>query len=128
ERQLHVRDLEQKIRAIAQSWQDSLREALLEIHGEEPANRLIRQYQHAFSASYRDLYSAQRAAMDIGYIEGLRDGNRLAMSFYRGIEEDQRVLHLKLFHFETQLSLSDVLPLFENLGLRVMGEHPFKTI
>ncbi|HBN59275.1 MAG TPA: NAD-glutamate dehydrogenase, partial [Halomonas sp.] len=34
-------------------------------------------------------------------------------------------MNLKLFHRESQIPLSDVLPMMENLGLRVIGERPY---
>ncbi|EGH26097.1 NAD-glutamate dehydrogenase, partial [Pseudomonas amygdali pv. mori str. 301020] len=35
-------------------------------------------------------------------------------------------LHCKLYHADTPLALSDVLPILENLGLRVLGEFPYR--
>lgn len=52
----------------------------------------------------------------------------LAMSFYRALEEDESTLHFKLFYPDEPLPLSDVMPIFDNLGFRVIGEHPFEVI
>ncbi len=127
-RVLKAQELENKIIAAAQSWQDGLMESLYEAHGEELANTYINAYAHAFNASYRETFSPRRAVIDIDHIASLRQDSPLAMSFYRAIEEDESILHFKLFHGDEQVPLSDVLPLFENLGLRVLGEHPFETI
>jgi glutamate dehydrogenase len=48
------------------------------------------------------------------------------MSFYQSLSQDGGQLHCKLYHAGTPLPLSDVLPILENLGLRVLGEFPFK--
>lgn len=50
------------------------------------------------------------------------------MSFYQplGQVSGQRELHCKLYHADTPLALSDVLPILENLGLRVLGEFPYR--
>ncbi|WP_020409464.1 NAD-glutamate dehydrogenase [Hahella ganghwensis] len=127
-RSLKPKELENKIVAAAQSWQDGLMESLSEAHGEELANSYINQYAHAFNASYRETFSPRRAVIDIDHIASLNDDAPLAMSFYRAIEEEESILHFKLFHAHEQVPLSDVFPLFENLGLRVLGEHPFETL
>ncbi|MER2104565.1 MAG: NAD-glutamate dehydrogenase, partial [Pseudomonas atacamensis] len=48
--------------------------------------------------------------------------------FYQplGQVSGQRELHCKLYHADTPLALSDVLPILENLGLRVLGEFPYR--
>lgn len=50
------------------------------------------------------------------------------MSFYQPLAQvsGQRMLHCKLYHADTPLALSDVLPILENLGLRVLGEFPYR--
>ncbi|MBU6952978.1 NAD-glutamate dehydrogenase [Hahella sp. HN01] len=127
-RDLRPAELEERIIAAAQSWQDGLMESLYEAHGEEQANSYIHLYANAFNGAYREEFSPRRAVIDIEHIASLSDERPLAMSFYRALEEDESILHFKLFHGVVQVPLSDVLPLFENLGLRVLGEHPFEAI
>ncbi|MFD2228937.1 NAD-glutamate dehydrogenase [Alkalimarinus sediminis] len=126
-RELNVAELQNKIIAIAQSWQDGLMEALYEAHGEELANRYIHLYQNAFKSSYKEAFSPRRAVIDIDHIAAVSGGKPLSMSFYRALEEDEKIIHFKLFHGEEPVTLSDVLPIFENMGLRVIGEHPYGT-
>ncbi|MEG6999408.1 hypothetical protein V1974_32575, partial [Pseudomonas aeruginosa] len=38
----------------------------------------------------------------------------------------EQQLHCKLYHADTPLALSDVLPILENLGLRVLGAFPYR--
>lgn len=127
-RRLPVRDLQQRVVELAQSWRDGLAVALHESYGEERGNELLRLYESAFPASYQDMFSPRRAAIDLDHISAVRDGQPMAMSFYRALEEGEHTLHFKLFNPEEQLPLSDVMPIFENLGFRVIGEHPFEVI
>lgn len=127
-RDLRIEELEEKIIAVAQSWEDDLEYSLFETYGEEVANRYINQYRGAFSSSYREEFSPRRAAIDIEHIEEVSQGRQLSMSFYRAIDEDDRVFHFKLFHADQPVPLSDVMPIFENMGFRVIGEHPYETI
>ena len=48
----------------------------------------------------------------------------LAMNFFRYAEGEDS-LRLRLYHREGSLPLSDVLPILENLGLRVVTERPY---
>jgi glutamate dehydrogenase len=51
----------------------------------------------------------------------------LVMSFYQPLGQvSASELHCKLYHADTPLALSDVLPILENLGLRVLGEFPYR--
>lgn len=125
-RQLPVAELQQEMVELARSWRDTLHEALVDHHGEEAGTRLSACYENAFPAGYRDRFSARRAAIDVGYLDRIRETGDMAMSFYRDPEEIVSTLHFKLFHPSEQLPLSDVIPVFENIGFRVIGEHPFE--
>jgi glutamate dehydrogenase len=49
----------------------------------------------------------------------------LEMSFYRLVDEEDDHLRFRLFHKHRSLPLSDVLPVLEKLGLRVVAESPY---
>ncbi|KAA1174824.1 NAD-glutamate dehydrogenase [Marinobacter salinexigens] len=127
-RQLPVAEIREKVIALAQSWRDGLYDALSETYGEEQGNELYRLWAGGFPASYTDMFSPRRAAIDLEHISTAARQGDLAMSFYRALEEDESTLHFKLFFPDQPLPLSDVMPIFDNLGFRVLGEHPFEVI
>ena len=51
----------------------------------------------------------------------------LAISLYRPLEAPQGQLRAKLFRAGAPLALSDMLPLFENLGVKVADERPYEV-
>ncbi|MCG8611926.1 MAG: NAD-glutamate dehydrogenase, partial [Pseudomonadales bacterium] len=118
DRIIDVDALQNKIVEAAQSWKDGFREALYEAHGEELANTYIHLYENAFPAAYREEFSPRRAVIDVDHMAEVNRDKPISMSFYRALEELDHTLHFKLFHPEEQLPLSDVLPIFENLGLK----------
>ncbi|WNK19382.1 NAD-glutamate dehydrogenase [Halomonas piscis] len=120
--------LEQKIARLARSWRDDLHSAMDEGFGEEQANRLMERFDGAFSASYREDFTARTAVYDVQHLLDLDDENRLAMSHYRPLEEQNGGVKLKLYQRNDQIPLSDVLPMMENLGLRVIGERPYEIV
>ena len=127
-RQLPISEIREKVIELAQSWRDGLYEALSESYGEEQGNELYRLWASGFPASYTDMFSPRRAAIDLEHIGASATRNDLTMSFYRALEEDESTLHFKLFFPDKPLPLSDVMPIFDNLGFRVIGEHPFEVV
>lgn len=112
------------------SWEDNLREALIESMGEEQGNKAFNQYRHAFPAGYREAFNTRTAVSDIQHINELFEQSEkpLAMSLYRDLEDDENILRFKLFQPEYNVHLSDILPVLENLGLRAMGENPYELL
>ncbi|WP_297530582.1 NAD-glutamate dehydrogenase [Thalassolituus sp.] len=119
-----------KIRQVVRSWTDDLHAALVEQVGEERGNVLYHEYRSAFPAGYREDFSARTAVADIQHMDTLKSAanGELGMSFYRELEGDQNELRFKLFNPDTILPLSDIIPVLENFGLRVMGEHPYEIV
>jgi len=128
DRRLPVAEIRDEVIGMAQSWRDGLGDALSEAYGEEKGNELFRLWSGGFPASYTDKFSPRRAAIDLEHIAGAADRDDLSMSFYRALEEDESTLHFKLFYPDQPIPLSDVMPIFDNLGFRVLGEHPFEVL
>lgn len=121
-----VKRLEQKIVEITRSWEDHLKQALCDYHGEEQGIRLFKLYGQAFPSSYKETYEPRTAVHDIETFASLDDEQDIAMSFYQPIGMDKNAMRFKVFHLEKGVELSDVIPVLEHLGLRVIGEHPYK--
>ncbi|MGO1626311.1 MAG: NAD-glutamate dehydrogenase, partial [Halomonadaceae bacterium] len=124
--QFDLARLEKKVAQLARSWRDELQAAMVEGFGEESANHLMDRFHEAFSASYREDFSARTAVYDVQHLLDLDSEDDLALSHYRPLEEQNGGVKLKLYHRHIQIPLSDVLPIMENLGLRVVGERPYE--
>ena len=121
-----VKEIEKKLIAVGQSWRDNFREAVLEYYGEERGNYIFAKYSNAFPAGYREAFAPRNAVFDIDHIENISLNDDLGMSFYRPLGEPKDVIRFKLFRKGQTVPLSDVLPILENMGLRVIGEQPYK--
>lgn len=108
------------------TWYDKLEHTLREQHNEVTAIKLQQRYAYAFPSAYCDHYSDRAAAADIDFIENHVPENAPVMSFYRHIISDSGVINFKLFAYNEPVSLSDVIPIIENMGLRVESEHPYE--
>ncbi|MEH6813569.1 MAG: NAD-glutamate dehydrogenase [Motiliproteus sp.] len=123
--EIDIKAIENRVLQAARSWQDELYEALIDFHGEEQGIHLANRFKSGFSASYRDDFSPRTAVADIQHLKELNQANVMAMSFYRELEQPVEQVNFKLFHYGDPIPLSDVIPVMENLGLKVMDEHPY---
>jgi glutamate dehydrogenase len=124
-----IKKIEHQLREAIRDWDDDLHDALIEGFGEEQGMALFRRYGDAFRSEYCDRYSVRTAVEDVRHMEVLGFGDcTLSMSLYRLLEDPAHLVRFKLFHLEKPVSLSDALPVFENMGLRVEEEHPSKIL
>lgn len=121
----NVEEIEKKLVEVGRSWEDELSNIVLDTFGEEKGNYLINKYSQAFSASYREEVPPRTAVYDIKHIERLTDSNNLEINFYLPIGARDTVLRLKVYQYDSTIPLSDVIPILENMGLRVISEHPY---
>lgn len=125
---VNVRELEQNLVEAARTWEDNFERILQSTFGEASATHLNKKYVSAFPRAYKEDVLPSVAIADIKQLESLDDDHKLGMVLYRAQEEkdDSKHLHLKLFHKDEPIHLSDVLPMLENFGLRVIGESPYQ--
>ena len=119
--------LEQKLVEAGRVWADKLGEALGIAFGEDEAHSLLRRYADAFPTNYTERFSARSAVEDIKEIATLEAGAPIALALYRTPGAAPSELRLKTFSTGKPVPLSDVLPMLENLGMKVITENPFKV-
>lgn len=124
-RQIDWDAVELRVQQAAVSWEDQLLESLQSSQNSVKALSLFRQYRNAFPANYKEDYSANTAVSDIAFIDA-QEHDGPAMGFYRQLLEDVSIINFKLFANHNPVPLSSVMPIIENLGLRVEAEHPFE--
>ncbi len=119
--------IEQKIKDALRNWYDDLHDELLDQFGEELGMKLYRRYGDAFKADYCERYGIRTAIDDIKHMETLQTAEgQIAMSVYRPLETPDGLIRFKLFNIDNPVSLSDALPMLENMGLKVDEEYPSK--
>ncbi|MFJ9992553.1 NAD-glutamate dehydrogenase [Pseudomonas putida] len=119
--------LENEVIQACRSWQDDFSALVVENFGEAQGTNILADFPKGFPAGYRERFAAHSAVVDMQHVLALSETKPLAMSFYQPLTQlGERQLHCKLYHADTPLALSDVLPILENLGLRVLGEFPYR--
>ena len=119
--------VESRLVEAARSWSDHLEEALVAERGEEQGIRCLRRFERAFSASYQEHFDQRAAAFDIAKVEEAIASGDLAMNLYRGEDAAEHLLRFKIYVSGDPVPLSDILPMLENMGLKVIGEAPFQV-
>jgi len=120
-----VAELERRLVEAGRSWADKLRKALIDAHGEERGLSLLHRYARAFPASYSDAFNELAAVFDIARIEDALAGDAPTMNLHRPIEAAEDEIHFKIYVPGAPIPLSDVLPMLEHMGLKVISEVPY---
>ena len=116
--------LEAKLAEIVRDWRDDLREQLVARHGEEAGLKLAARYGSALPAGYIEEVSPEAAADDVEHLAALSGEDDLRLSLCRS---QRGSLRFKLYRPLRDIPLSDALPMMENMGLRVITEHPYRV-
>ncbi|MCA8909236.1 MAG: NAD-glutamate dehydrogenase, partial [Rhodospirillaceae bacterium] len=120
----NAHEVEAQIVAAARDWSDHLETALIEAKGEVSGLVLFRRYRLAFPTAYRETTIAPAAVYDIDKIEQVIATGEIGLNLYRPIEEHEHQVRFKLYHKGRPVMLSDVLPMLEHMGLKVVAENP----
>ena len=117
--------LDSGVEAIVRSWTDGLREALTATLDPVRARVLFTRYHDAFPIDYREVYSPAIAVGDMRVLEMLTADRLLGVDFYRqgGTAPDRA--GLKVFSQGRAISLSERVPILENMGFRVVDERTY---
>jgi glutamate dehydrogenase len=114
--------LEQRLADAGRSWMDQLQEAAAAaLGGDEARLRLSR--IKSFPIAYQARTDTAQAVADLRQIAAALAGSPLEVSLHPS--GDGGLPGLRLYRAREPVALSDVLPILENLGLRVVAEEPF---
>ena len=123
---LKVPEIEYLLIQSAQNWRDELVDALTDLNGEVIGRKLGTRFVDAFPKSYEQDFDPRTGALDVGRINKVLETRELGVRFYQSAGEEQNNFRLKLYSAETSLPPSDVLPILEDMGLRVLEERPYE--
>ncbi|NVJ66869.1 MAG: NAD-glutamate dehydrogenase [Gammaproteobacteria bacterium] len=117
--------LQAEIEEAALSWEEVLKDEIRYHFDDQNAAQLLAKYDHAFPLGYQNQQSIHSAIVDIKHIENLSDDKKLGMLLYQAQESKEGYLRFKLYHKDSPMHLSEVLPMLENMGMTVIDETPY---
>ncbi|HEY2307942.1 MAG TPA: NAD-glutamate dehydrogenase [Streptosporangiaceae bacterium] len=129
-------DLEAKIVAAARSWDEDLAAEAARKLGDAPARALLAPFAGAIPQTYKTdvpapyavndlirmqslLASAETSSFDLWEAEGYVGGQPTA-------GDGHGVWRLTIYRVGTPITLTDVLPRLQHMGLDVVDEHPYE--
>jgi glutamate dehydrogenase len=116
--------LDHAVEGIVRSWVDGLDDALA-AHEPSPARELAARYRDAFPIDYREVYLPTMAVGDIRVLEALTPEHPLGVDLYRQGGTQAARAGLKVFSQNRPISLSERVPVLENMGFRVVDERTY---
>ncbi len=119
--------IEKLLQETGQTWPELLSDALVAaLEDEEKITALTLKYSDAFPVAYTSRFLAKHAVFDIDKIEQALETDKIILHLYRldGMEANQ--LRMKVYHPGSPLTLSDVMPILGNMGLKAISELPFE--
>ncbi|MDA1194466.1 MAG: NAD-glutamate dehydrogenase [Planctomycetota bacterium] len=122
----NAEDIRDQLVEASRSWNDRLHDALIEDRGEHPGNDAFRAFATAFPSSYRDAHTETEALIDVACLERAIAQDAFSMNLYQPLDARDHEVHFKLYACGEAAPLSDVLPVLENMGLRVLREVPYR--
>ncbi len=127
-RSVDIAAVEREIAAAAETWADRLRGALFAAQPHDAAATLAARYAAAFPLAYQEQVAPDDALADIDDLERLGDAaGALRLNLHRPAGRPPSRVFLKIFKLGEAIPLSDLLPVMENFGLRMIAERPYEV-
>ncbi|CAM9772266.1 unnamed protein product [Discosporangium mesarthrocarpum] len=119
-------ELESSLVDLVKPWEDYFLEALEDAYSEEEARRRYDAYANCFPSAYKEAYSGVQAVSHSQHLVDVVKQRRLILDLGPCRSESGAELSFKIFSYGKQLTLSEVDPILENLGLFIISEKTFK--
>ena len=110
---------------VLEHWREELSVSLIRVFGKKKGIKYLNLYNEAFPLGFERNFSPSTAAQDIRNIEKLREVRGIAVNLYKDSSRGITEFRLRLYHVGAPVALSDILPVLENMGLRVIEEVPY---
>ncbi|MFJ6674481.1 NAD-glutamate dehydrogenase [Actinosynnema sp. NPDC091369] len=121
--------IQQLLAEAVRSWDDRMVEAVLDDRGAglgaESSSEQGQRIAAAFPEAYKEDFTAAEGLADFRRIEALRPGD-LDLVFYVPRDAEPGERRFKLFLVGARLTLSDVLPMLQRMGVVVVDERPYE--
>ncbi|MCS4254537.1 glutamate dehydrogenase [Rhodococcus erythropolis] len=106
---------------VSRSWDDRINDLVRDIPGVDP--ELVQRYSRVLPDGYKEDFEPSRALADIARLEALAPG-AIDVLLYRAVDSAPGAWRFTLFVGGDGISLSQVLPVLQSLGVEVLDERP----
>jgi glutamate dehydrogenase len=121
--QVDAAALERRLAAAVRSWDEDLSAEAIRVLGEERARTLLELFASSIPETYKADVTAKDAVDDLITMLGLREADQ---DFALHLVEHPERWTLVVYRSGSPITLSDVLPQLQHMGLEVVDEHPYQ--
>ncbi|SDD51751.1 NAD-glutamate dehydrogenase [Actinokineospora iranica] len=131
-----VQRIQERLTEAVRSWDDRMVEAIFAEQrgqvdagaavGAESATEQGQRYASVFPEAYKEDFTAVEALADLRELQGLRTESDLGMSFYVPANAEPGERRFKLYLAGRGVTLSQVLPVLQRMGVEVVDERPYE--
>lgn len=121
----NLKAIEEELFESSLTWRDHLYQTLFDTFGDEKGAALFERYGQGFSKGYQERFTPAEAMLDIQEMEQTLDKSQFRSALSYKDQKDKSYIKLKLYAQSGPISLSNVLPVLENLNFKVLSEIPF---
>ncbi|MEV6905592.1 NAD-glutamate dehydrogenase [Amycolatopsis sp. NPDC051071] len=132
--------IQERLNEAVRGWDDRMVEAILAerreragdsgvaigLLGEESAGEQGQRFAAVFPEGYKEDFTALEALADLRALEALTDEGDLSMSFYLPADAEPGERRFKLYLRGEGVTLSQVLPVLQRMGVEVVDERPYE--
>ncbi len=119
-----VQSIVNEIIDAASSWDNEYRRAISASSEENEGITVYSRFCAGIPTSYKEQFSPVTAVFDTGKCLELAENKKVKVQFYK-LPSDNDGLRAKVFNYGEPLPLSDQIPVMDNMGLKVISEHPY---
>ncbi len=117
--------IERLLAEASLTWRDQLSQELYQKYGEVKGQKLCDLYGNGFTKGYQERFTPEKAITDIYEMEQAFAKSRIRANLSIDGATEDAILNFKLYSLDGPVTLSNVLPVLENMNLRVLNEIPF---
>ncbi len=120
-----LRELEQELVSLTRTWEDGLRERLVDRFGPTRGRELAAHWGPRFPEYYRASVEPAVAVADVECFDRLE---REQLPFVVGLQNEPGRTRVALYKTGGKVELGEAMPILEDLGLRVIEEVPTRLL
>ncbi len=125
--QVDVAALNRELRMAVRSWEDQLASTVVGGDDDLDTAGALSRYADAFDEAYKEDYTVSDAVDDLKRLDEVRGPDDLAIALTKppaGAPGDSR---LKVYVAESTVSLSQVMPILQSMGVHIIDERPYEV-
>jgi glutamate dehydrogenase len=127
--EVSFRELEEEVVDLARTWSDRIAAILAARFGENEGAALARRWADRFPDYYKDSTAPEVVAGDIAALDRLAAGDgELLVSLQQEPGDSGPLTRLAVYRICGKLDLSELMPVLEDLGLRIVEEVPTRLL